>query len=62
MNNKSTQIKRGRKPIYTSDDPKAPMTIVLHESYKDRLKIHALKEHTTASAMIEAWIDEYCEV
>ena len=52
MNSKETnKVKRGRKPSYSSEDPKAPMTIVLHESYKDRLKMQALKKHTTATML-----------
>lgn len=53
--------KRGRKPSYSVEDPKCNMTLVLPVSLRDRVKMHALRNHTTVSELFGAWIKENCD-
>ena len=53
--------KRGRKPSYSAEDPKCNMTLVLPVSLRDRVKMHALRNHTTVSELFGAWIEEHCD-
>ena len=45
---------------FTDDDPKAPMTIILHASTRKRIKALALERDTTVSALVESWLEEHC--
>ena len=57
----SEEKKRGRKPSYSAEDPKCNMTLVLPVSLRDRVKMHALRNHTTVSELFGAWIEENCD-
>lgn len=46
---------------FDETDPKAPMTIVLHETTRQRIKMLALKKRTTVSALIEEWLEEHSD-
>ena len=44
---------------FDDSDPKAPMTIIMHESTRKRIKMLALEKRTTVSALIEEWLEKY---
>ena len=56
----SEEKKRGRKPAYSDDDPKCNVTLVLPTSLRDKVKLYAVKNHTTMSELYAQWIDEHC--
>lgn len=52
--------KKGINRHFSEDDPKTPMTIVLHNSTRKQIKMYAIQHGTTVSSLIEQWIAEYC--
>ena len=53
--------KKGLNRSFSGDDPKAPMTIVLHDSTRRKIKLYAVANGTTVSSLIEDWIAEHCK-
>ena len=68
MNTTKMQIESGEiqqrskgRPVENPDDPKCAVTISLRTSTHQRLKFQAVREQTSASALVERWVEEHCE-
>ena len=50
-------VRRGRKPVYTGEDPKVTVTYTLTESRRKKLRTYAFQHETTISKVISEFID-----
>lgn len=51
----------GRPTKYTKKNPKTTMTLAITINHRDKIKLFAMKNHTTVSELFMQWIDENCK-
>lgn len=51
----------GRPSEYSDNNPRATITLAITTEHKEKLKLHAMQNHTTASKLLMQWIEENCE-
>ena len=57
----AAEAKRGPgRPLEDAKDPRKGVTINLKASSHKKLKLYAVMHDTTASALIESWIEQHC--
>ena len=57
----AAEVKRGPgRPVEDPQDPRKGVTINLKASSHKKLKLWAVMHDTTASALIESWIEQHC--
>ena len=57
----AAEAKRGPgRPVEDPKDPRKDVTINLKASSHKKLKLYAVMHDTTASALIESWIEQHC--